>query len=78
MRQLHGTSSRPVRELKGFRRVSIEAGATAHVDFSLGRPELQYWNAAVRDWVLDAAPFQVGIGGDSTTPLSAGFTVTAK
>ena len=78
VRQLHGTSSRPVRELKGFRRVSIEAGATAHVDFSLGRPELQYWNAAVCDWVLDAAPFQVGIGGDSTTPLSAGFTVTAK
>jgi beta-glucosidase len=76
VRQLHGTSSRPVRELKGFRRVSIEAGATEHVAFTLGRAQLQYWNAASRDWVVDAAPYQVGVGCDSTVGLTVDFTVT--
>jgi beta-glucosidase len=74
--QVHGTASRPVRELKGFRRLTIEPGATEHVTFTLGYEQLAYWNSATRDWVLDAAPYQVGIGGDSTAPLTATFTVT--
>jgi beta-glucosidase len=74
--QVHGTASRPVRELKGFRRVTIEPGATEHVTFTLGYEQLAYWNSAVRDWVLDAAPYEVGVSGDSTAPLTATFTVT--
>jgi len=54
--QVHGTASRPVRELKGFRRVTIESGATEHVTFTLGYEQLAYWNSAARDWVLDARP----------------------
>ena len=73
--QVHGTAARPVRELKGFRRILIAAGATEHVAFTVGRSELSYWNSTARDWVLDEAPFQIGIGGDSTTPLTATFTV---
>jgi beta-glucosidase len=73
--QLHGTASRPVRELKGFRRIAIAPGATETVTFTLGRHELAYWNAAVRDWVVDAAPFEVAVGGDSTAPFTAAFTV---
>ena len=76
--QVHGTASRPVRELKGFRRIPIAAGATERVSFALGREQLAYWNSAVRDWVLDAAPFRVGVGGDSTVALTAAFTVAAS
>jgi beta-glucosidase len=73
--QVHGTASRPVRELKAFRRVTIEPGATEHVTFTLGHEQLAYWNSPARDWVLDAAPYQLGIGGDSTTPLTTTFAV---
>lgn len=76
--QVHGTASRPARELKAFRRVAIAAGATERVSFTLGRAELAYWNARARDWVLDAAPYQVGVGPDSTVALTATFTVTAR
>lgn len=75
--QVHGSAARPVRELKGFRRLAIEAGATERVTFTLGRDELSYWNATARDWVLDAAPYEVAVGGDSTAPFTARFTVTS-
>jgi len=72
----HGTASRPVRELKGFERVSLAAGETRTVQFTLGPAELRYWNAAARDWVNDASTFDVWAGGDSTAELSATFEVT--
>lgn len=73
--QCHGTASRPVRELKGFERVTLAAGESTTVTFTLGRAQLSYWNAAARDWVFDAARYQVGIGGDSSVALTAEFTV---
>lgn len=44
--------------------------------FPLGAGELRYWNAAVRDWVLDASAFDLWVGGDSTAELTATFSVT--
>jgi len=76
LHQRFGSASRPVRELKGFRRVSLEAGESVTVEFPLGPAELTYWNAAVRDWVIDASTFDVWVGGDSTADLTASFTVT--
>src|SRR5688572_28753360 len=73
--QRHGSAARPVRELKGFRRVALEPGETRTVRFPLGPAELRYWNAAKRDWVIDAAPFDVWAGGDSTAQLSATFEI---
>ncbi|HEY6886736.1 MAG TPA: glycoside hydrolase family 3 N-terminal domain-containing protein [Solirubrobacter sp.] len=72
--QRHGTASRPVRELKGFERVTLEAGESRTVRFTLGPAELRYWNAAARDWVLDASTFDVWVGGDSTAELTTTFT----
>ena len=37
--------------------------------FALGPAELRYWNAAARDWVIDASTFDVWVGGDSTAEL---------
>jgi beta-glucosidase len=75
--QRYGSSSRPVRELKGFQRISLGAGESRTLQFSLGRAELSYWNAAARDWVLDASTFDVWVGGDSTAELATTFQVNA-
>jgi beta-glucosidase len=74
--QRYGRSSRPVRELKGFERVSLAPGETREVTFTLGPAELRYWNAAERDWVQDAATFDVWVGGSSAAELGASFAVT--
>jgi beta-glucosidase len=73
--QRHGSASRPVRELNGFTRVSLAAGESRTVRFGLGPDELRYWNAAARDWVLDASPFDVWVGGDARAELSTSFAV---
>lgn len=75
--QRHGSAARPVRELKGFQRISLAPGESRTVDFSIGLRERRYWNAAAREWVLDASVFDVWVGGDSTAPLSTSFTVIA-
>jgi beta-glucosidase len=77
LHQRHGTASRPVRELKGFRRVALAAGASETVEFSIGPDERRYWNVGVRDFVLDASVFDVWVGGDSTASLGTTFTTTA-
>lgn len=76
LHQRHGTASRPVRELKGFRRVGLAAGETRTLEFVLGPKQLRYWNAAGRDWVIDPSTFDVWVGGDSTAELRTTFRVT--
>ena len=76
LHQRHGSASRPVRELKGFRRVTLAAGESRLLQFPVGPDERRYWNTASRDWVTDPAAFDVWVGGDSTAQLSATFEVT--
>lgn len=78
LHQRYGTASRPVRELKGFRRVHLGAGASRTVDFTLGRAELGYWNAAAHDHVLDLTTFDIWVGGDSTAGMSASFSTVGE
>ena len=68
--QRHGTSSRPVRELKGFVRVALEPGEAQTLTFPLGPEQLRYWSAATRDHVQDATTVDIWVGGDSTAELS--------
>lgn len=73
--QKWGTSSRPLRLLKGFQRVTVEPGQRRRVEFTVGPQELTYWNAQARDWVLDAAEYEVAIGPDSEAPFTATFVL---
>ena len=74
--QRYGTASRPARELKGFRRVTLEAGASATLTFPLGPDELRYWNAGIRDWTIDSSTFDVWVGGSSEATLATTFEIT--
>jgi beta-glucosidase len=73
--QRSGSDSRPVRELKGFRRVNLKPGETQTVRFLLGPDELRYWSTSQGKWVEDAAAFDVWAGSDSTATLHANLEV---
>jgi len=73
--QKFGSDSRPMRELKGFERVSLQPGETKTVTFELGPEQLKYWSTNVGAWVQDAAAFEVWVGSDSRATLHAEFTV---
>lgn len=74
--QHHDTSTRPVRELKGFQRIQLAAGESREVTFDLGPDQLRYWSAVTRAWVQDATVVDVFVGGDSTCDLTAVVEVT--
>jgi beta-glucosidase len=67
--QRSGSASRPVRQLEGFRRVTLQAGETRTLHFSLGRDELQFWSPQTKTWVVEPSTFDVWVGGDSTADL---------
>ena len=75
--QRRGTSARPVRELKGFQRVTLKPGETQTLRFTLAPEDLRYWSAATKTWVQDASAFDVWVGGSSTADLHGTFEVTA-
>lgn len=75
--QRHGSSSRPVRELKGFQRIALDAGESRTLQLPVGPNERRYWNAAACDWVTEASTFDVWVGGDSAASLTATFDVTS-
>ena len=68
--------TRPVRELKGFRRVRIKPGQTVRVDFELHTGDLAFYG---RDHTLVVEPgeFHAWIGGNADAELRADFTVSA-
>ncbi len=72
--QQYGSASRPVRELKGFRRITLAPKATTSVHFTLSPNELRYFSAADHKWVEDASPFDLWVGEDSTASLHTTFT----
>lgn len=76
IQQRYGRAARPVRELKGFRRLTLATGETRTVEFALGPDELRYWHPLERAWMIDAATFDVWVGGDVTATLSATFETT--
>lgn len=70
VRDLIAETTRPVRELKAFRRVRLAPGESAAVSFVLRAEELGYHgiNGTFR---IDAGEFRVVIGADSNAPLEA-------
>ena len=68
-----GTITRPVKELKGYKRIHIKKGETVQVEFTLAAADLAFFNG--RETVTEPGEFDVWIGPDSDHGLHAGFTV---
>ena len=64
IRDLVGSITRPVKELKGFQKIELKAGETKTVTFSISTNDLKFYNYDLKyDW--EAGDFQIMIGGNS-------------
>ncbi len=75
LHQSYGSSSRPVRELKGFRRVTLQPGQKQEVTFTIGRQERTYWSAQTNGWVAEPSDFDIWVGDSSAATLHDRFSV---
>jgi beta-glucosidase len=74
--QRAGSASRPVRQLKGFERVTLEPGAKRTVHFTLAKDELQFWSPIEKKWTVEPEQFDVWVGEDSNAKLHEEFRLT--
>lgn len=64
IRDLVGSSTRPVKELKGFQKVLVKAGESKKVSFNITPNDLKFYNYDLKyDW--EAGDFTIMIGGNS-------------
>jgi beta-glucosidase len=74
IRDLVGSVTRPVKELKGFQKISLKAGETRTVNFTLGMKDLSFYNSELK-FVAEPGQFQVFVGGNSRDVKQAEFVL---
>ena len=74
IRDLVGSVTRPVKELKGFRRVTLKEGESCVVTFPIDADLLKFYNGDI-EYVCEPGEFEVMIGTSSADVQSARFTL---
>jgi len=64
IRDLVGTITRPVKELKGFQKVELDAGETRTITFEITTEDLKFYNYDL-DYVWEPGDFEIMVGGNS-------------
>jgi len=77
LRDIVSSVIRPVRELKGFQRITLKPGEKKRVEFVLSPDQLGFYNRENR-FVVEPGDFKVFVGTSSEGGLESGFTVTEK
>lgn len=62
--------NRPVKELKGFRRVALKGGERQTVTIPIRRADLCHWDAAAQTWMLEPGALTILVGGSSVDCLN--------
>lgn len=72
IRDLVGSVTRPIKELKGFEKITLSKGETKSVSFEISSEDLKFYNIDMKN-VAEAGNFEVFVGGNSDTDRKASF-----
>lgn len=62
---LQSTIFRPVKELKGFKKVFLKAGEAKQVTITLDSRAFAYYNVLINDWHVESGDFEIEVGASS-------------
>jgi beta-glucosidase len=74
VRDMVGSTTRPIKELKGFQKVEIAAGQSRDVSFTLTAADLAFYTANGR-WEAEPGDFAVFVGGNARDVKPARFSL---
>lgn len=57
--------NRPLKELKGFKKLSLQPGEMKTVDIELNKRSFEYWNTEIHDWYAPTSEYEILIGNSS-------------
>ncbi|MBA3826693.1 MAG: glycoside hydrolase family 3 C-terminal domain-containing protein, partial [Ktedonobacterales bacterium] len=67
----------PPKQLQGFQKVTLAAGQSQTVSFTLNARSFAYWDTTAHNWVVPQGTFQINVGDSSRTlPLQGNYAVT--
>lgn len=75
IRDVDSSVIRPDRELKGFKKVFLDAGESQTISIELDKDSFSFYDIEITDWVIEPGQFEVLVGNssvdiDSTLPLT--------
>jgi beta-glucosidase len=74
IRDLVGSSTRPVKQLKGFQKISLRPGETKNVTFKITAEDLKFYNSDLK-FAAEPGDFKVFIGANSRDVMESQFTL---
>ncbi|MEL6363201.1 MAG: fibronectin type III-like domain-contianing protein, partial [Pseudomonadota bacterium] len=74
IRDLVGSVTRPVKELKGFKKIALKAGEAQIVEFQLSVEDLAFYGADM-EFKAEPGAFKIFVGGNSLDLLETGFSL---
>jgi beta-glucosidase len=77
IRDTSASVTRPVKELKGFHRVTLQPGEKKRVEFALTAEQLGFWNRQMR-FTVEPGEFKVMVGANSEDLLEATFEIEKR
>jgi beta-glucosidase len=77
IRDVAASMTRPVKELKGFQRVTLQPGEKRRVEFVLTAAQLGFWNREMR-FVVEPGEFKVMVGPNSEDLIETKFEVAER
>lgn len=72
IRDLIGSVTRPVKELKGFEMIELKANETKEITFNIDEKTIEFFTAN-RKWEAEPGDFNVFVGGSSVKTLQTNF-----
>ncbi|MGJ1420831.1 beta-glucosidase BglX [Sphingobacterium spiritivorum] len=72
IRDMVGSVTRPVKELKGFQKIAFKAGETKAIEFELTEEDLKFYNEKL-EFIAEPGEFEVYVGTNSRDVLTSKF-----
>ena len=70
VRDIESSVPRPIKELKGFQKVQLNAGSKTTVHFTLVKRDFSFWDVTTQGWKLEPGIFEILIGSSSDNILA--------
>ncbi|MCV6630131.1 MAG: beta-glucosidase BglX [Flavobacteriaceae bacterium] len=77
IRDMVGSITRPVKELKGFQKITLQKGERQTIRFTIEANDLKFYNKDL-EFVVEEGDFLIGIGGSSEVAMKHSFTYSNK
>ena len=73
VRDIESSVERPLKELKDFQKVQLNAGAKKTLHFTLTERDFAFWDVKTENWVVEPGQFEILVGSASNNILAKGL-----